>query len=108
MITGSFEGVLDVVLQFANALQDVVECPVGVHLLVEKLGLDGIDYALNGTDIEDAVVEELVELPHVVEQKQLIHMHRIASNGELSRPNAQTEQKCNDLFLCLPNRQLTA
>lgn len=107
MITVSFEGVLDVVLEFADALQDVVQCAVRVLLLVEQLRPDGVDHALHRTHVEDAVVEELVQLAHVVEQEQLVHVHRVARNAQLARTNPQAQQKGDDLLLCLRDGQLT-
>jgi hypothetical protein len=54
-----------------------------VLLLEEQLGIDGVHHHLDTSHVQDAVVQELVQLRHLVEQKQLVLVHRIASQYQL-------------------------
>jgi len=61
------ESFIHIELEFGYALADIIKSPVTLLLLIEKFGLGGIDHYLHTGHVQDAVMQELVELGHLVQ-----------------------------------------
>lgn len=101
MLLRSLESILHIEAELADALADIVKRSVRVLLLEEQVRMHGVDHDLHRTHVQDAVVQELVQPRHVVEQEELVHVHRIPRDGQLAGPDAEGKQMANDEFLGL-------
>lgn len=97
---------LHIVLQFSNAFPDIVQCLVRALLFEEELRFKGVDNNLQTAHVQDSVVQVGIQPGHLVEQKQLVHMHRIASNDQLPLLDAHPNQVLKDVLLGLLDRNL--
>lgn len=75
VVLGSLESILHIEAELADALADIIKRTVRILLLKEEVGVHGVDHYLHRTHVQDAVVQELIQSRHVVEQEELVHVH---------------------------------
>lgn len=71
------KAILDIELEFPNAFPDVVHSSMVVGLLVEQIWPEGVEHRLERRHIQNAKVQEVIQVGHLVKQEVLVLVDRV-------------------------------
>lgn len=61
----------------------------------------GVDHDFHWTHVQDAIMKELIQSRHMMEQEELVHVNWITRDGQLSGSDTEGKQMANDELLSL-------